>query len=143
MIYVDKLIPGGQAIGTATDGRKVFFWNALPGETVIKHDITKQKSHYLEAVATSIENPSPHRIKAKDPCYLSTSPWQILDWKYENQQKSALVTEIFQEHHMEISTPPTITDGVDYYYRNKMEYSLYWNNTANQIQLAFHSENLE
>ena len=139
MIYVDKLIPGGQAIGTATDGRKVFFWNALPGETVIKHDITKQKSHYLEAVATSIENPSPHRIKAKDPCYLSTSPWQILDWKYENQQKSALVTEIFQEHHMEISAPPTITDGVDYYYRNKMEYSLYWNNTANQIQLAFHS----
>lgn len=139
MIHIDKLIPGGQALGAAPDGRKVFFWNALPGETVAKYDTTKQKSHYTEAIATDIKTPSPQRVKAKDHCYLSTSPWQILNWEYENQQKSALVAEIFREHHMDISIPPTITDGIDYYYRNKMEYSLYWNNTTNQIQLAFHA----
>lgn len=139
MIYVDKLIPGGQALGTASDGRKVFFWNAMPGEIVLKYDIVKQKSHFIEAIATDIKNTSPQRVKVKDSCYLSTSPWQILEWKYENQQKSALVTEIFREHHIDIFTPPIITDGIDYYYRNKMEYSLYWDNTTNQIQLAFHT----
>lgn len=139
MIHVDSLIPGGQAIGTMPDGRKVFFWNALPGEMVKEYDITKKKSHYCEAIATNVENVSPYRVKPLDPCYLSTSPWQILHWDYENQQKSALVAEIFREHHIDIAVPPIITDGHPYHYRNKMEYSLYWDNESSSIQLAFHA----
>ena len=138
MIKVEKLIPGGMALGTDPDGKKIFFWNTLPGETVIKYDITKRKSSYSEAIATKIENLSPHRIEPKDPCYLSTSPWQIMDYDYELQQKQALVVEIFRQHGISINTPEIITDGHDYYYRNKMEYALYWNNATNQIELAFH-----
>lgn len=139
MINVDKFIPGGQTLGTMPNGRKIFFWNALPGEDVVKYDITKKKSHYYEAIATEISNPSPHRVQPRDDCFLSTSPWQILDWNQENIEKSALVEEIFLEHYIEISVPPIITDDNLYHYRNKMEYALYWDNATGQIDLAFHT----
>ena len=139
MIKIDKIIPCGQALGTFEDGRKIFFWNALPGENVTKYTITKNKSHYLEAVAAKIDNPSKFRTKPKDNCFLSTSPWQIMDWDYENQLKSELVTEIFREHKITINPPKVFTDDKPYYYRNKMEYALYWNKELSKIELAFHT----
>lgn len=138
MVQVEKIIPGGQALGTLEDGRKIFFWNALPGEDVSKYEIVKKKSHYYEAIATKIENPSKFRVESKDTCFLSTSPWQIIDWNYENQLKSDLVVEIFREHQINIEKPEIFTDNNPYYYRNKMEYALYWNNETELIELAFH-----
>ena len=138
MVHVDKVIPGGQALGTLEDGRKIFFWNALPGEDVSEYEIVKKKSHYYEAIATKIENPSEFRTNPKDPCFLSTSPWQIIDWDYENQLKTELVVEIFREHQINITKPQIFTDNNPYYYRNKMEYALYWNNEKRLIELAFH-----
>lgn len=138
-IEITKLIPGGQALGTHEDGRKIFFWNALPGEGVTDYLVTKQKSHYYEAVATTIVNPSPYRVEPKDSCYLSTSPWQILDYNYELKQKQSLVQEVFREHQIDIPNPDIITDSKDYFYRNKMEYALYWDHETNQISLAFHT----
>ena len=138
MVHVDKVIPGGQALGTLEDGRKIFFWNALPGEDVSEYEIVKKKSHYYEAIATKIENPSEFRTNPKDPCFLSTSPWQIIDWEYENQLKTELVVEIFREHQIDITRPYIFTDNNPYYYRNKMEYALYWNNEKKLIELAFH-----
>ena len=138
MVHVDKVIPGGQALGTLEDGRKIFFWNALPGEDVSEYEIIKKKSHYYEAIATKIENPSEFRTNPKDPCFLSTSPWQIIDWDYENQLKTELVVEIFREHQIDITRPHIFTDNNPYYYRNKMEYALYWNNEKKLIELAFH-----
>lgn len=139
MIEITKIIPGGQALGTHPDGRKIFFWNALPGEQVLDYQITKQKSHYLEAIATQISHPSAQRIEPRDECFLATSPWQIISWPYENQLKSELVIEIFREHHISIPNPPVLTDQHDYYYRNKMEYALYWSHKTAQIELAFHA----
>ncbi len=138
-MQVEKFIPGGFALATADDGKKVFFWNALPGERVVKYQITKNKSSYFEAIATKIENPSPFRVKPKDECYLSTSPWQILDYNYELKQKSLLVQEIFREHGIAIDAPEVITDGKDYFYRNKMEYALYFDHKDERIHLAFHA----
>ena len=139
MIKIEKIIPGGQSLGTYMDGRKIFFWNALPAEIVEEYHITKQKSHYLEAIATKLKAPSMFRTEPKDPCFLSTSPWQILDWDYENKVKSELVVEIFREHQIDIKTPEVITDHKPYFYRNKMEYSLYWDNDLAKIELAFHA----
>ncbi len=126
------------SLGTAEDGRKVFFWNALPGENVLNYQITKQKSHYSEAIATEIDNYSPYRVDPKDACFLATSPWQILDFNYELEQKQQLIVELFREHEIKINTPEIITDYRDYFYRNKMEYSLYYNHALETIQLAFH-----
>ena len=138
MVHVDKIIPGGQALGTLEDGRKILFWNALPGEDVFEYEIIKKKSRYYEAISTKIENPSKFRVESKDTCFLSTSPWQIIDWDYENQLKVDLVVEIFREHHIDIKKPEIFTDNNPYYYRNKMEYALYWNNETELIELAFH-----
>ena len=138
MIQIEKLIPGGFGLGTDEDGRKGFFWNALPGEIVTEYDITKQKPHYFEAIATKVEKISLHRTEPRDSCYLSTSPWQIMDYDYELEQKQKLVIEIFREHHLDIASPQIITDNRDYYYRNKMEYALYWDHDIGQIRLAFH-----
>ena len=82
MIQIEKIIPGGQALATLPDGKKIFLWGALPGEVVKDYTITKTKSHFVEAIAQTIANSSPHRVQPKDACWLSTSPWQILDYQY-------------------------------------------------------------
>ena len=145
-IKIDCLVPGGQGIGVAPDGKKGFFWNALPGEIVTRYKITKNKSHYFEAIAEEISEPSTHRITPKDSCFLSTSPWQIMDYNYELEQKALLLEEIFRQNGLPLDRPQTpvaieptcMTDGKDFYYRNKMEYSLYWNNEKEKIELAQH-----
>ncbi|MBQ3352095.1 class I SAM-dependent RNA methyltransferase [Candidatus Saccharibacteria bacterium] len=136
-VTIKKLVPGGQGIGTREDGIKGFFWNALPGETTTEYYLTKKKSHYFEAVATKLENPSNHRIEPLDACYLSTSPWQIMDYAYELEQKSELLTEIFRQNYLNCPEVPVQTDGQDFHYRNKMEYSLYWDIEEEKIKPAF------
>lgn len=143
-VIIEKLVPGGQGIGTL-DGKKGFFWNALPGETVTEFEITKSKSKYFEAIATKIENPSKHRIQPKDDCFLSTSPWQIMDYHYELEQKKELLKENFRQNNLmpHVDNRPfhwseVQTDGKDFHYRNKMEYSLYWDMNESIIKLAFH-----
>ena len=138
MIKVEKIIPGGQALAKMEDGKVIFFWNALPGEEVEEYQITKNKSHYLEAIATKISHPSPFRVEPEDDCFLSTSPWQIFDYDYELSQKQELIIEMFREHQIDIEKPPIFTDHKDYCYRNKMEYAFYWDNNTNLISLAFH-----
>ena len=139
MIKIEKLIPGGMALSALPDGKKIFLWNALPGEEVTDYEVTKNKSHFIEAIAKEIKNPSPHRCAPKDPCFLSTSPWQIMDYQYELEQKQALIVEIFRSQQISILEPEIITDYKDYFYRNKMEYALYWDHAKNQISLAFHA----
>ncbi len=139
MLKVEKIIPGGQALTTLENGKKLFLWNALPGENVIEFNITKNKSSYAEGIATKIEKQSPYRTEPKDLCFLSTSPWQIMKYDYELSQKQELVVEIFREHKINIEKPDIITDYKDYFYRNKMEYSLFWDHEINKIRLAFHN----
>lgn len=138
MIRVEKFIPGGQSLGVTESGKKIFFWNALPGEEVIEYQTLKTKSHYDEAIATKLNNVSSFRAEPKDSCFLSTSPWQNLAFNYELEQKQNLVVEIFREHQIDIKKPAIFTDQKDYYYRNKMEYSLYWDNQENIIKLSFY-----
>ena len=161
-LKIDKLVPGGQGItvidydfaqrfATAREtilsdrerallppGKKGFVWNALPGETVTSFTITKSKSHYFEAIAETIENPLSHRIAPQDSCYLATSPWQIMDYDYELEQKRELLLETFRQHGLEIEPGHVMTDGNDLFYRNKMEYSLYWDIEESKIKLAQH-----
>ena len=137
-VKIDKLVPGGQGLATTEEGIKGFFWNALPGETVTEYEITKKKSHYFEAIALKIENPSPHRITPKDSCYLSTSPWLIMDYTYELEQKSELLIENFRQENINIPKFIIQTDDKDFFYRNKMEYSLYFDHETEKLHLGFH-----
>lgn len=139
-IRVDHLVPGGEAIATRADGKKVLLWNALPGE-LVNYAVNKEKAHLVRATATTIIESSDHRIPPRNDCFLSTSPWQIMDYEYELEQKSKLVQETFQQQGIEVSPPSVITDTHDFFYRNKMEYSLYWDNEQSKIRLGFHARN--
>ncbi len=125
-LHLDKIVGGGQTLGTLADGRKAFVWGGLPGEDVTIR-LTKKKSSYVEGITTDVLQPSDERIEPLDPTsYLSTSPWQIMTFAAEQRYKAALITEAFALHHL------TLPHEIDVYsdnhitqYRNKMEFSWY------------------
>lgn len=139
-IKIDKFIPGGQSIGTLSSGKKAMLWGALPGEIITEYEVMKEKSTYLEAIAVKISQSSPHRVAPLDDCYLATSPWQILDYNYELESKHELLLEIFRQQKIpldDVKIAEVQTDNRDFYYRNKMEYALYYDHADQQIHLAF------
>lgn len=124
-VRIEKLVHGGQGIGTLTDGRRVFVWNVLPGE-LVKIRITKQKHSLVEAVAEEIIEPSADRVAPKDDAYLSTSPWQIMNYEAENKHKQSILAETIQREHVQYDQPIVMhSAGSEWHYRNKMEYS-FW-----------------
>ena len=125
-IQLDKIVGGGQALGTLADGRKCFVWGGLPGETVTVR-ITKKKSHLVEAVVEEVVSPSLDRIQPRDPdSYLSTSPWQIMPLEIEQAYKRQLIDDAFTLHNVTLPAAIDIyCDNVAYGYRNKVEFSWY------------------
>ncbi|MDR2524473.1 MAG: RsmD family RNA methyltransferase [Candidatus Nomurabacteria bacterium] len=137
-VRLDKIVGGGQALGVLGDGKKVFVWGGLPVE-LVKIEITKNKSRHAEGIVTKVIESAEQRIAPRDDCYLSTSPWQIMDYDFELAQKADLVQQAFAMQGIEnLPSKPIVTDGAEYFYRNKMEYSLWWDNDSEQISLAFH-----
>ena len=137
IIDLQKVVPGGQTLGLLADGRKIFVWGGLPDEKV-EVEIYKSKKSYAEGNVTRVITPSSERIDPRDECYLATSPWQIYQFKYENQLKNQLLVESFRQEGIELDLPPIVTDGRDFGYRNKMEYSLWYDQEKQKIFLAFH-----
>lgn len=139
-VTLEKIVGGGQALGTMSDGRKLFVWGGLPSETV-EVQLTKKKSSYAEGVVMSIITPSKERVAPRDPgSYLSTSPWQIMDFAAEQRHKAALITEAFALHNVVLpNTTDIYSDGREYHYRNKVEFSWYSDATAggDTLDLAF------
>jgi 23S rRNA (uracil1939-C5)-methyltransferase len=135
-VAITKLVHGGQGLGELSDGRKVFVWNALPGETVAIR-VIKNKRSYAEAIAAHVIEPSKQRIAPNEENYLATSPWQIMNFASENEYKKAIVEELFA--HEKVSLPkiaPVIHGNNEWQYRNKMEYSFWGDNDG--IHLALH-----
>lgn len=125
-LTLDKIVGGGQAMGTLADGRKAFVWGGLPGETVIIQ-ITKAKAHMVEGIVTEVITAAPERIAPQDPeTYVSTSPWQIMKFTAEQRHKSALINEAFALHKVDLPEQTHVfTDNREYGYRNKVEFSFY------------------
>lgn len=138
VVRLDKIVGGGQALGTAEDGRKIFVWGGLPDETV-RIQITKKKSKYAEGTAIEVIEASSIRVVPEDPdSYLSTSPWQIMNFKSEEHFKSALIEEAFELHKIILPGPIEVySNGNEYGYRNKVEFSWYWNKQTETLDLAF------
>lgn len=140
-IQLEKIVGGGQALGTLDDGRKAFVWGGLPGETVTIR-ITKKKSHFIEGVVTEVLTASPERITPRDPeSYLSTSPWQIMPLASEQHYKAALIEEAFELHDIVLPEPIDVfCDDIPYGYRNKVELSWYSDSAPDDtetLDLAF------
>lgn len=123
-VTIDKLVHGGQGIGTLESGKKALVWGVLPGEKV-KFRPTKKRSDFVEGVAEEILEPSPQRIEPKDDLYLSTSPWQIMPYERENEYKKDILSETLQRAGIDVSDLQFHVSVEQWHYRNKMEYS-FW-----------------
>lgn len=137
-VKLDKIVGGGQSIGTLDDGRKAFVWGGLPGEEV-EFQQTKKKSNYVEGVAVTVKTASPDRVEPIDQgSYLSTSPWQIMTSEAEQRYKSQLIKEAFDLHGVKLPGEVNVyTDGVRFNYRNKIEFSFWYDTETDKLSLAF------
>ena len=157
-LFVDDFATTGQGIATLNSeliinqqsyselvGVKILLWNALPGEIISKFQIVTQKPHFIEGIAIEFEKQSESRVAPQDEQFLSTSPWQILNDQAELSAKSNILVSLFT--HLDKTHPinkdlilniPIHQSPKNYFYRNKMEYSLYYNHDAEKIQLAVH-----
>lgn len=135
-VEIEKLVHGGQGLGTLPDGRKVFVWGALPGEKVSVR-ILKGKKSYAEAITEEVLQPSPLRIEARESNYLATSPWQIIPFAAENDYKKLIVQELFVQAHVPIPDFAMTTAGEEWHYRNKMEYSFWGDDDG--LHIALHN----
>lgn len=136
VVTISKLVHGGQGLGELSDGRKVFVWNALPGET-LRIRLIKQKRSYAEAIAEEVITSSDERITPKESNYLATSPWQMMSFEAENKHKKTIVEELFT--HQKVVLPEfgnTVHDEQHWHYRNKMEYSFWGDDDG--LHLALH-----
>lgn len=138
ILHIEKLVFGGQGLARRDDGKVVFVWNALPGETVAVEYLKDKKDH-LEAIATTIIEPAAERVEPKDPHYLSSSPWQMMSIEAEKIWKQRIATETYSKIGDLIlhgNEPELYSDDEHAYgYRNKMEYSFVEHHGA--IALAF------
>lgn len=123
---VEKIVYGGQGLATLEDGKKLFVWGALPGETV-RVLVTKSKKSWAEGVVEEVITKSKDRVEPRDPeSYLSTSPWQIFDYRYENSLKKELVVDQFAQHGVTVTLDDFTAPEEPYHYRNKVEFSFWW-----------------
>lgn len=136
-VRLDKFVQGGQALGLLESGKKIFVWGGLPTE-LVEVRVTRNKSSYAEGIVENIIEPSSERIEPKEPTsYLSTSPWQIMDYGYETQVKKQLVIDASEQHSVvlpQFKVANDIDESSSYGYRNKMEYSFYGD--ENGVHLA-------
>lgn len=137
-VMLEKIVGGGQTIGTLDDGCKIFVWGGLPGEKV-EVQITKKKSRLAEGIVTKVIKKSKNRIDPIDPVsYMSTSPWQIMDFKSEQDAKCTLIQDAFKMHDTVLPNKVEIfSDNKQFGYRNKVEFSWYWDKESESLELAF------
>ena len=63
-LRLEKIVGGGQTIGTLDDGRKAFVWGGLPKELVTIH-VTKKKSHFVEGIVTELSRKAQDELRRK------------------------------------------------------------------------------
>lgn len=137
-VTLESIVGGGQAIATMDDGCKLFVWGGLPGENV-NVQITKKKSKLAEGVVTEVIKPSKQRVTPRDiDSFMSTSPWQIMDFDSEQQAKADLINSAYKLHDIILQGDTEIfSNNKQFEYRNKVEFSWYWNKETTTLDLAF------
>ena len=140
-VKFNKITPGGQALGELESGKKIFAWGVLPGETA-EVQITKSKKSFAEGFATEILEKSPNRIEPRDAeSFLSTSPWQIFDFEFEQKTKQELIAESFRQEKIALNQEEIYSDGEIFEYRNKVEFSFWFekfeDSDDGELNLAF------
>lgn len=131
----DKIVGEGRTLGRC-GGKVVFAYGVLPGEKA-RIAVTKEKRNFIEGEVVEIISPSPRRVPAREDHYLSCSPWQIMDYPFQIENKKKLAEDLYYQ---------TVKDNIKvekifpaekiFAYRTKIEYS--FTQTGDELSFAFH-----
>ncbi len=135
-IKIDQLVFGGEGIGHF-DNRPVFVYGVLPGETVLVRPI-KVNGKFVKAAVVKILEPSPDRVESQESHYLTCSPWQVMSYKQQLEEKQKVVKSMWQKlvHRLPLNNVSITPSPAEWKYRNKLEFSVVDN--AGEVSLAFH-----
>ncbi|MCS6914826.1 MAG: RsmD family RNA methyltransferase [Myxococcales bacterium] len=123
-VRVDALVFGGQGIATLPSGKRVFAYNALPGE-LVRIEIQRRYASYEVGRVVQVLEPSPDRIEPAEPHFLSCSPWQVLRYAAENTWKQRIAHQLLRfGTRLELPELPFVSPAEPFRYRNKMEFGL-------------------
>ncbi|MEO1023473.1 MAG: 23S rRNA (uracil(1939)-C(5))-methyltransferase RlmD [Bacteroidota bacterium] len=125
-LKIEKAAFKGKGLGFV-DGLAVFVPNTAPGD-MVKARILNRKKNHRDAKLLELLEPSPHRItpKCMHASVCGGCSWQHLPY----EQQLAFKTEQVRDHVQRIGglTDVPVRDAIgcdsDFYYRNKMEYSV-------------------
>lgn len=119
----DKMIFGGACLAKI-DGKTIFVYGALPGETV-EIAITEEKKDYAKASVTKIINPSDKRIEPRCPYYgiCGGCNLQIANISYQRELKKQMFNESLCRAGLAEAEIPEISvlDGKEWGYRNRFQ----------------------
>ena len=125
-LTIDSAAYKGKGIGKI-DGLAIFIPNTAPGDRV-KARIIKKKKSYREAKLLEVIEPGPNRIEPK--CQHATNCGGC-NWQHVSYEKQLKFKRDQVEDHMQriggltdLEVNPTIGCDQEFYYRNKMEYSM-------------------
>lgn len=125
-LTIDSAAYKGKGIGKV-DGLAVFVPNTAPGDRV-KVRIIKKKKSYREAKLLKIIEPGPNRIEPKCQHALNCGG---CNWQHVSYEKQLAFKRDQVEDHLhriggltDLKVNPTIGCDNEFYYRNKMEYSI-------------------
>lgn len=129
----DGMTPEGMASArlAGSGGRTAVVWGVLPGE---RARVAPLRRHHgvLVCGLEGILNPSPDRIAAREPHYLSCSPWQVMSYAAQAREKRAILESLFPGTRLD----RFVEAGTRWGYRTKLEFS--FTEEQGRLELAFH-----
>jgi 23S rRNA (uracil1939-C5)-methyltransferase len=136
-VSIERVNERGYGVGYVAD-QEIQVLNALPGE-VVQTRVFKKKKGVLFGTAEEFIKTSSNRIEPVEDHFTSCSPWQIMEYSYEQEIKKDLVKSLFIEQGITLSADHDIVfpDESDRFgYRNKIEYSFYIDDNE-ELHFAF------
>ncbi|MGE5595587.1 MAG: class I SAM-dependent RNA methyltransferase [Hyphomicrobiales bacterium] len=125
-VRAESIVFGGSALAHLDDGRVVFVAYAVPGERV---QATVERVHhdYIEAVTTTVLEPSPDRVEPPCPVFGECGGCQLQHMTYEAQlaAKEAVVREQLRRigHLDDAVVQPIVGAAHPWAYRNHVRFS--------------------
>ena len=130
-----KIVGEGKALGRS-DGKVVFCYGVLPGETARVRAVV-EKRNFMEAELLEILTPSPRRVAPREDHYLSCSPWQVMDYELQCETKKGLIEDLLYQTTKEtIRLDKFYAAARQFGYRTKIEYS--FTGAPGNLSFAFH-----
>ncbi len=120
-IITDKMTFGGKSLGKI-DGKNIFIPYAIPGEK-LEITITENNKDYDNAEIVNILEPSPHRVEPPCRYYGKCGGCNMMhiDTEYQKELRKNVLTDIFRQNGIDISSKTQIISGPDFNYRSRFQ----------------------